>query len=52
MKAVEKGKEKLYFNHNDPADLEHITDTQHKVIKLMKASSEKAVLYFNCYRRL
>ena len=41
MKAVEKGKEKLYFNHYDPADLEHIIDTQHKVIKLMKASNRK-----------
>ena len=27
MKAIEKGKEKLYFNHYDPADLEHIIDT-------------------------
>ena len=41
MKAVEKGKEKLYFNHYDPADLEHIIDTQHKVIKLLKASNRK-----------
>ena len=41
MKATEKDKEKLYFNHYDPADLEHIIDTQHKVIKLMKASNRK-----------
>ena len=41
MKAVEKGKDKLYFNHYDPADLEHIIDTQHKVIKLMKSSNQK-----------
>ena len=41
MKAEEKGKEKLYFNHYDPADLEHIIDTQHKVIKMMKASNRK-----------
>ena len=33
MKAIDKDKEKLYFNHYDPADLEHIIDTQHKVIK-------------------
>ena len=53
MKAVEKGNEILYFNHYDPADLEHIIDTQHKVIKLMKASNrKKAVLHPNCYRRL
>ena len=39
MKAIEKDKEKLYFNHYDPADLEHIIDTQHTVIKLMKASN-------------
>ena len=41
MKATEKDKEKLYFNHYDPADLEHIIDTQHKVIKMMKASNRK-----------
>ena len=43
MKAVEKGNEKFYWNHYDPADLEHIIDTQHKVIKLMKASNRKKV---------
>jgi len=37
MKVSEKnGKDKLYFNHYDPNDLEKIIDTQHKVIKLMK----------------
>ena len=41
MKAVEKVKEKLYFNHYDPADLELIIDRQHKVIKLMKSSNRK-----------
>jgi len=41
MKAVEKDKEKLYFNHYDPAERDHIIDTQHKVIKLMKASNRK-----------
>ncbi len=37
MKAIERDKEKPYFNNYDPADLEHIIDTQHKVIKLMKS---------------
>ena len=47
MKAIEKD-EKLYFNHYDPADLEHIIDIQHKIIKLMKASNRKqAVLEFD-----
>jgi hypothetical protein len=41
MKAVEKGKGELSFNHYDPADLDHIIDTQHKVIKLMTASNRK-----------
>jgi hypothetical protein len=44
MKVVEQGSDKLYFFHCDPADLEHIIDNQHKVIKLMKASNRK-----NCY---
>ena len=52
MKAVEKGKEKLYFNHYDPADFEHIIDTQHKVIKLMKASNRtKLFCRASCYTR-
>ncbi len=37
MKANEKGKDKLYCNHYDPADVEHIIDMQHKVIKIMTA---------------
>ncbi len=41
MKAIEKDKDKLYFNHYDLADLAHIIDTQHKVIKLMKAPNRK-----------
>ncbi len=41
MKAIETDKEQLYFNHYDPSDLEHIIDTQHKIIKLMKASNRK-----------
>ena len=32
MKAIEQDEGKLYFHHYDPADLEHIIDTQHKVI--------------------
>ncbi len=46
MKAIEKDKEKLYFNHYNPEDLEHIIDTQHKVIKLMKASNRKTCSRF------
>ncbi len=42
MKANQQDKDKLYFNHYDPADLEHIIDTQHKVIELMKASNRKS----------
>ena len=38
MRASEKGKEKLYFDHYNPADLENIIETQHKIIKMMKAA--------------
>ncbi len=44
MKAIAKDKEKLHFNYYDPADLEHIINTQHKVIKLMKASDKEKLL--------
>jgi hypothetical protein len=50
MRAVEKDvkdgpkghgpqghKDKLYFDHYNSNDLERIIDTQHKVVKLMKA---------------
>jgi hypothetical protein len=45
MKVTEKDvtdgpkghKDKLYFDHYEANDLEHIIDTQHKVVKLMKA---------------
>ncbi len=50
MKAIEKDKEELYFNYFDPTDLEHITDTQHIVIQLMKASNRKNCSPFNDYR--
>ncbi len=33
--------DKLYFNHYEPNDLEHIIETQHKVIKLVKAQGRK-----------
>ena len=33
MRASEKGKEKLYFDHYSPADLENIVETQHAIIK-------------------
>jgi hypothetical protein len=36
MKVKESDAEKLYFDHYDPADLENIIDTQHKVILHMK----------------
>ena len=39
MKATEKDKDKLYVDHYNSNDLEHIIDTQHKVIKLMKAQN-------------
>ena len=41
MKIIENDKDKLYFDHYDSNDLEHIIDTQHKVIKLMKAQNIK-----------
>ncbi len=37
MRATEKDKDKLYFDHYEANDLERIIDTQHKVVKLMKA---------------
>ncbi len=43
LRATEKGKDKLYFDHYDSHDLENIIDTQHKVIKLMKAQKRKTV---------
>jgi hypothetical protein len=36
MKVKESDDEKLYFDHYNPEELEHIIDTQHKVILHMK----------------
>jgi hypothetical protein len=36
MKVKETDEEKLYFENYNPADLEHIIETQHKVILLQK----------------
>jgi hypothetical protein len=36
MKVKETPKETLYFDHYNPEDLQHIIDTQHKVILNMK----------------
>jgi type IV secretory pathway VirB4 component len=41
MKVIQKDREKLYFDHYDPNDLERIIDTQHKVTKLVKAQGRK-----------
>ena len=41
MRVDGKGKEKLYFDHYDPTDLDHIIDTQRKVIKMMKTANRK-----------
>ena len=38
MRASEKGKEKLYFGHYNPSDLENIIETQRKIVKMMKAA--------------
>ena len=46
MKVIEKEKEKLYFNHYNPDDLENIIETQHKVIKLMKKQGRKNYFQF------
>ena len=45
MKAIEKDKDILYFNHYDTADLEHIIDTHHQIIKLMKASNRTMLFW-------
>ncbi len=39
MKVKETDEEKLYFDNYNPADLEHIIETQHKVILLQKNRS-------------
>ncbi len=39
MKVKETDEEKLYFENYNPADLEHIIETQHKVILLQKNRS-------------
>ena len=41
MKVIEKEKEKLYFSHYNPDDLENIIETQHRVIKLLKKQGRK-----------
>jgi hypothetical protein len=41
MRVIENDKEKLYFDHYNPSDLEKIIDTQHKVIKLVKTQGRK-----------
>ena len=39
MRADEKGKkEKLYFDGYNPSDLDHVIETQHKIIKMRKAA--------------
>jgi hypothetical protein len=37
MKVKETEKEKLYFDHYNPEDLQTIIDTQHKVMLHMKS---------------
>ena len=37
-RASEKGREKLYFDHYNPSELENIIETRHKIIKMMKAA--------------
>ena len=39
MKVKETDEENLYFENYNPADLEHIIETQHKVILLQKNRS-------------
>jgi hypothetical protein len=41
MKVIEKEKEKLYFSHYNPDDLENIISTQHRVTKLLKKQGRK-----------
>ena len=41
MKVSDKDKEKFYFNNYNPEDLENIIETQHKIIKMLKASNRK-----------
>ena len=39
MKVKETDEEKLYFDNYSPADLEHIIETQHKVILFRKTKA-------------
>jgi len=41
MELKESDKEKFYFDHYDPNDLQNIIDTQHKVIEYMKKKGHK-----------
>ena len=41
MKAKESDKEKLYYDHYDPEELEKIISTQNKVVKHLKAGGKK-----------
>lgn len=41
MKVIENDKEKLYFDHYNPIDLENIISTQHKVTTLVKKQGRK-----------
>ena len=41
MELKESDKEKFYFDHYEPDELQHIIDTQHKVIESMKKKGHK-----------
>jgi hypothetical protein len=41
MELKESDKEKFYFDHYDPDELQNIIDTQHKVIEYMKKKGHK-----------
>ena len=41
MELKESDKEKFYFDHYDPDELQNIIDTQHKVIEYMKKKNHK-----------
>ncbi len=46
MKVKESDSEKLYFDHDDPEDLENIISTQRKVILHMKKAEAFPPLFY------
>ena len=45
MKVEDDEKDRIYFDHYDPADLLHVIDTQHKVVEYMKKQKDTKKLF-------